>query len=204
MPMMVLCTAGVRSKPEPSRQSFSLGRRTCQVEVEPTSYSRQTGAIERKPPGSFRFGEEDGRTAGKYGYLYDMHIVRLHKEFKRRIKIQTVLPSAETAAMLFRGVDGVRPNLNATVGKRFPPSRSISRLTSPHEPISSTYRRLLRQILTPSAAAAPDGTRSIVRVELDRERPWAVLHDPDGHNNVLMHKQPNSLGTRPVTLPETR
>jgi putative transposase len=25
----------------------------------------------------------------------------LHEEFKRRIKIQTVLPSAETAAMLF-------------------------------------------------------------------------------------------------------
>jgi len=28
-------------------------------------------------------------------------IERLHKEFKRRIKTQTVLPSAETAAMLF-------------------------------------------------------------------------------------------------------
>ena len=26
---------------------------------------------------------------------------RLHEEFKRRIKTQTVLPSAETAAMLF-------------------------------------------------------------------------------------------------------
>ena len=28
-------------------------------------------------------------------------IERLHEEFKRRIKTQTVLPSAETAAMLF-------------------------------------------------------------------------------------------------------
>ncbi len=28
-------------------------------------------------------------------------IERLHEEFKRRIKAQTVLPSAETAAMLF-------------------------------------------------------------------------------------------------------
>jgi len=28
-------------------------------------------------------------------------IERLHEEFKRRIKMQTVLPSAETAAMLF-------------------------------------------------------------------------------------------------------
>jgi hypothetical protein len=29
------------------------------------------------------------------------HIERLHEEFKRRIKTPTVLPSAETAAMLF-------------------------------------------------------------------------------------------------------
>ena len=28
-------------------------------------------------------------------------IERLHEEFKRRIKTQTVLPSADTAAMLF-------------------------------------------------------------------------------------------------------
>jgi len=30
-----------------------------------------------------------------------MRIERLHEEFKRRIKTQTVLPSADTAAMLF-------------------------------------------------------------------------------------------------------
>ena len=31
-------------------------------------------------------------------------VERLHEEFKRRIKTQTVLPSAETAAMLFWAV----------------------------------------------------------------------------------------------------
>jgi putative transposase len=31
-------------------------------------------------------------------------IERLHEEFKRRIKTQTVLPSADTAAMLFRAL----------------------------------------------------------------------------------------------------
>ena len=31
-------------------------------------------------------------------------IERLHEEFKRRMKTQTVLPSAETAAMLFRAL----------------------------------------------------------------------------------------------------
>ena len=31
-------------------------------------------------------------------------IERLHEEFKRRIKTQTVLPCAETAAMLFWGL----------------------------------------------------------------------------------------------------
>ena len=51
-------------------------------------------------------------------------IERLHEEFKRRIKTQTVLPSAETAAMLFwallasgqismRKVDGWRTDLAA-------------------------------------------------------------------------------------------
>ena len=35
------------------------------------------------------------------GVCYDLRSWRLHEEFKRRIKTQTVLPSAETAAMLF-------------------------------------------------------------------------------------------------------
>lgn len=55
-------------------------------------------------------------------------IERLHEEFKRRIKTQTVLPSAETAAMLFwallaagqismRKIDGWRTLATATLGQ---------------------------------------------------------------------------------------
>jgi putative transposase len=55
-------------------------------------------------------------------------IERLHEEFKRRIKTQTVLPSAETAAMLFwallasgqismRKVDGWRTLAKTSVGQ---------------------------------------------------------------------------------------
>ena len=55
-------------------------------------------------------------------------IERLHEEFKRRIKTQTVLPSAETAAMLFwallasgqitmRKVDGWQTLSLGTIGQ---------------------------------------------------------------------------------------
>jgi transposase-like protein len=65
-------------------------------------------------------------------------IERLHEEFKRRIKTQTVLPSAETAAMLFwallasgqitmRKVDGWQSS---------PRSLPIKSLTLPHDQIS--------------------------------------------------------------------
>ena len=40
-------------------------------------------------------------------------IERLHEEFKRRIKTQTVLPSAETAAMLFWALLASGPAANA-------------------------------------------------------------------------------------------
>jgi putative transposase len=40
-------------------------------------------------------------------------IERLHEEFQRRIKTQTVLPSAETAAMLFWSAAGFRSDHNA-------------------------------------------------------------------------------------------
>ena len=46
-------------------------------------------AFNRLPPSQWR----SGRTTNA--------IERLHEEFKRRIKTQTVLPSADTAAMLF-------------------------------------------------------------------------------------------------------
>ena len=39
--------------------------------------------------------------AGRLTRIADALNARLHEEFKRRIKTQTVLPSAETAAMLF-------------------------------------------------------------------------------------------------------
>jgi transposase-like protein len=56
-------------------------------------------------------------------------IERLHEEFKRRIKTQTVLPSADTAAMLFwallasgqicmRKVDGCRAAIRVTVERQ--------------------------------------------------------------------------------------
>jgi len=53
-------------------------------------------------------------------------IERLHEEFKRRIKTQTVLPSADTAAMLFWGLLACpaktllsQTSRNAFSGRRF-------------------------------------------------------------------------------------
>jgi len=46
---------------------------------------------------SFRVSTEPGQSQSA---LTTNAIERLHEEFKRRIKTQTVLPSAETAAML--------------------------------------------------------------------------------------------------------
>jgi hypothetical protein len=78
-------------------------------------------------------------------------IERLHEEFKRRIKTQTVLPSADAAAMLFwallaSGQINMRKSLpprrrGLMAGRRSPQSSSISQLTSPPETIPSYYRR---------------------------------------------------------------
>ncbi len=71
-------------------------------------------------------------------------IERLHEEFKRRIKTQTVLPSADTAAICRSGrcLHPVRSTCaRSTAGKRSPPNQSISRLTSPPETIPSYDRR---------------------------------------------------------------
>ena len=59
-------------------------------------------------------------------------IERLHEEFKRRIKTQTVLPSADTAAMLFWALLPQDRSTCAklTVGRRLPQTPSINRLTS--------------------------------------------------------------------------
>lgn len=87
-------------------------------------------------------------------------IERLHEEFKRRIKTQTVLPSAEAAAMLFwaelpkvpraQRVEWQRRGYSrqarstcarSTVGRCFPRRPSLNALTSPLDPISSPDRR---------------------------------------------------------------
>jgi transposase-like protein len=73
-------------------------------------------------------------------------IERLHEEFKRRIKTQTVLPSADTAAMLFwalltSGQINMRKSLpprrrGSTAGKHSPPSRLIRSPGSIRRPMS--------------------------------------------------------------------
>jgi transposase-like protein len=80
---------------------------------------------------------------------------RLHEEFKRRIKTHTVLPSAETAAMLFwallvvgqitmRKVDGWQTLNQKLADKPFDPLP---------DPVSSSYRRPRGQIPTQIATA---------------------------------------------------
>jgi hypothetical protein len=63
-------------------------------------------------------------------------IERLHEEFKRRIKTRTVLPSADTAAMLFWAsrFPARSACVRSMAGRRSPPSPSISRLISPRDP----------------------------------------------------------------------
>ena len=70
-------------------------------------------------------------------------IERLHEEFKRRIKTQTVLPSAETAAMLFWALlaSGQITMRKSTAGEASPKSRPIRRLTSPHDAVTSSCWR---------------------------------------------------------------
>lgn len=33
------------------------------------------------------------------------------------------------------------------------------------------------------------GRERFVKLDLDAAKPWAVLHDPDGHNVLLLHKR---------------
>ena len=90
-------------------------------------------------------------------------IERLHEEFKRRIKTQTVLPSADTAAMLFwallasgqiamRKVDG---------WQTLATNPSISKLTSPPDQIISVRRRPRRA----NSNHIPDGTWLSLRAD---------------------------------------
>ncbi len=68
-------------------------------------------------------------------------IERLHEEFKRRIKAQTVLPSADTAAMMFWALlaSGQISMRKWMAGTRSPQNPPISQLTSRPETITSCY-----------------------------------------------------------------
>jgi Transposase, Mutator family len=70
-------------------------------------------------------------------------IERLHEEFKRRIKTQTVLPSAETGAMLFGHCSlPVRSACaRLTVGGRLSKHPSVSQLTSRPDSVLSRNRK---------------------------------------------------------------
>jgi len=62
---------------------------------------------------------------------------RLHEEFKRPIKTQTVLPSAETAAMLFWALLASRQiNMRKVDGWQTLDIKPISRLTSQPDQIT--------------------------------------------------------------------
>ena len=66
-------------------------------------------------------------------------IERLHEEFKRRINTQAVLPSAETAAMLFSALlaSARSPSARSMVGKHLPRSPPLNALTLLLEAITS-------------------------------------------------------------------
>jgi hypothetical protein len=90
-------------------------------------------------------------------------IERLHEEFKGRIKTQTVLPSAETAAMLFwallaQGQITMRKSLpptrsGPTAGLPSPRRRPTARLTSLPEPVPSPRRTQDQPVPTDFATA---------------------------------------------------
>lgn len=65
-------------------------------------------------------------------------VERLHEEFKRRIKTQTVLPSAETAAMLFWALlaSDRSPCGKSTDGKPSPKRPHVNALISPHKALT--------------------------------------------------------------------
>jgi putative transposase len=103
-------------------------------------------AFTRLPPGQWK----SARTTNA--------VERLHEEFKRRIKTQTVLPSAETAAMLFWALlasGQITPCARSTAGRASVSRSPQARLTSPPEPVPSPHRRRRRQIPT-AFATAPD------------------------------------------------
>jgi hypothetical protein len=100
-------------------------------------------------------------------------IERLHEEFKGRIKTQTVLPSADTAAMLFWACSPPARSTCArsTAGKRSLPSPLINQLTSPLDQIASSYRRLRRANSNHISGGTPSAILDLSHVQPD------VQHD---------------------------
>ena len=78
-------------------------------------------------------------------------IERLHEEFKRRIKTQNVLPSADTAAMCSPPVRSTCAS--STVGRRSPQNPSISRLTL----LPETILHVTGECATQNSNLIPDG-----------------------------------------------
>ena len=110
-------------------------------------------------------------------------IERLHEEFKRRIKTQTVLPSAETAAMLFWACSPrVRsPCAKSTDGTRPPRNSPISRLTllpdpDPHPPETAPIKFQHKSRRHPRTIAS--FLLSHNRYDTDRQIP--IEHAPQG------------------------
>src|SRR6202043_2377778 len=101
-------------------------------------------------------------------------VERLHEEFKRRIKTQTVLPSADTAAMLFwRCMLPARSTCaRSMVGEVWPQSPSISQLTSQLDPIPSVTRKLRHANFHTTSRPAPCYARRLrVEVTICARRP---------------------------------
>jgi transposase-like protein len=81
-------------------------------------------------------------------------IERLHEEFKRRIKTQTVLPSARCCSGRC-SLQGRSTCAKWMVGRPSPQSPSISRLTLPPETIPSCYRRTRHTEFQPHSGRHP-------------------------------------------------
>ena len=85
---MIYATTRRRSKPAARPSSASGGSSTA---PSPIAWRKPATAVHLRPTAAEPMAKRRTTNA----------IERLHEEFKRRIKTQTVLPSADTAAMLF-------------------------------------------------------------------------------------------------------
>jgi hypothetical protein len=126
-------------------------------------------------------------------------IERLHEEFKRRIKTQTVLPSAETAAMLFwaelakvpsaqpmeskrRGcsLQDRSPCAKSTAGRRFPRNSLLNALTWQLDPtILNVSETSPNRISTQLATAPPVSRKAGLRNEEGDDNMNASPYGPD-------------------------